>query len=228
MADLIGKIKGKIDQGISTVNVKSKEIIGKQKIKLQISEIEAERRDVILELGKLAHIMIETSGSEVDLANKSGAKSNKADNIKPDKWEQAVLSVLGEISEGKRNSILFEDTEKEFKITAKALSAEVQKSLPKSEQKGQNLQWLGRVLGKFGIASRKYSKRINRERETVYEFDKQKTINALNKVSKSESNSDKKAKGSDYKEQMLSMSKEINQLDSKIAKLEEQLSKVGT
>ncbi len=228
MADLIGKIKGKIDQGISTVNVKSKEIIGKQKIKLQISEIEAERKNVILELGKLAHIMIETSGIEEDLANKSGAKSKKSDNIKPDKWEQAVLSILGEISEGKRNNILFEDTEKDFKITAKSLSAEVQKSLPKSEQKGQNLQWLGRVLGKFGIASRKYSKRINRERETVYEFDKQETLDALSKVNSSRSTPEKKGKVTNYTEQMLSMSKEINQLDTKIAKLEEQLSKLGT
>ncbi len=228
MADLIGKIKGKIDQGISTVNVKSKEIIGKQKIKLQISEIEAERRNVILELGKLAHIMIETTGIAEDLENKGGAESKKSDDIKPDKWEQTVLSVLGEITEGKRNNILFEDTEKEFKITAKALSAEVQKSLPKSEQKGQNLQWLGRVLGKFGIASRKYSKRINRERETVYEFDKQKTLSALNKVISSAPTSDMKGKVTNYTEQILSMSKEINQLDSKIARLEEQLSKVGT
>lgn len=228
MADILGKIKGKIDQGLSTVNVKSKEIIGKQKIKLQIAEIEAERRNVILELGKLAHIMIETSGSTEDIVNKVGVRSKKPDNLKPDKWEQAVLSVLGEVSEGKRNNILFEDTAKEFKITAKALSAEVQKSLPKSEQKGQNLQWLGRVLGKFGIASRKYSKRINRERETVYEFDKQKTLSALNKVNNSASTSDKKGKESNYSAQMLSMSNEINQLDSKIAKLEEQLSKVGT
>ncbi len=228
MADLIGKIKGKIDKGISTVNVKSKEIIGKQKIKLQISEIEAERRNVILELGKLAHIMIETTGIAEDLENKGGAESKKSDDIKPDKWEQTVLSVLGEITEGKRNNILFEDTEKEFKITAKALSAEVQKSLPKSEQKGQNLQWLGRVLGKFGIASRKYSKRINRERETVYEFDKQKTLSALNKVISSAPTSDMKGKVTNYTEQILSMSKEINQLDSKIARLEEQLSKVGT
>lgn len=228
MADFLDKIKGKIDQGISTVNVKSKELIGKQKIRLQISELEAEKKNVLLELGKLAHIMIESSGNEEGITKKRGAKAPKSADIKPDKWEQAVLSVLSEICEGKRDSILFENTDKEFKITAKALSGEVQKSLPKSEQKGQNLQWLGRVLGKFGIASRKYSKRINRERETVYEFDKQKTLEALSKVGSTKSKPDNKGQGADYGEQIVSMSQEINQLDSKIAKLEEQLSKVGT
>ena len=223
MADLLGKIKGKIDQGISTVNVKSKEILEKQKIKLQISELEAEKKNILLELGKLAHIMVESSDGVVKL--KSGSRSSKSAEVKPDKWEQSVLSVLSEICEGNRDNTLFENTAKEFKITAKSLSAEVQKSLPKSEQKGQNLQWLGRVLGKFGIASRKYSKRINRERETVYEFDKKETINALSKVKNGKSGSI--GKKSDYSEQILAKSKEINQLDTKIAKLEEKLSKVG-
>ena len=228
MADLLNKIKGKIDKGLSTVNVKSKEILGKQKIKLQISEVEAEKRNILLELGKLAHIIIESTGSAEDITSKTETKAKKPGYAKPDKWEQCVLSVLGDICEGGRNNILFEDTDTEFKITAKALSAEVQKSLPKSEQKGQNLQWLGRVLGKFGIASRKYSKRINRERETVYEFDKHKTLSALNKVKSSDSKSDNKGKGTNYTEQMLAKSKEINKLDEKVAKLEEQLSKVGT
>lgn len=228
MADFLDKIKGKIDQGISTVNVKSKELIGKQKIRLQISELEAEKKNVLLELGKLAHIMIESTGNGEAITKKSGSKAPKSADIKPDKWEQAVLSVLSEICEGNRDNILFENTDMEFKITAKALSGEVQKSLPKSEQKGQNLQWLGRVLGKFGIASRKYSKRINRERETVYEFDKQKTLEALSKVGSSKPKSGKKEQGTDYRQQIVSMSEEINQLDTKIAKLEEQLSKVGT
>ncbi|MEM7007935.1 MAG: hypothetical protein AAF462_02255 [Thermodesulfobacteriota bacterium] len=226
MSDLIGKIKGKIDKGISTVNVKSKEIIGKQKIRLQISELGAERKNVLLEIGKLAHLMIEASdSSEGILVSKSSSKKSK--QTQPDKWELAVLSVLSEICSGSKDKILFEDTDKEFKITAKALSAEVQKSLPKSEQKGQNLQWLGRVLGKFGIASRKYSKRINGERETVYEFDKKTTLSALNKVGGSSTPS-KDENSLDYTEQIVAKSKEINELDSKIAKLEEQLTNVAS
>ena len=46
MADFLGKLKSKIDKGLSTVNVKSKELIEKQKIKMQLSELEAEINDL--------------------------------------------------------------------------------------------------------------------------------------------------------------------------------------
>jgi len=224
MADLLGKIKGKIDKGISTVNVKSKEIIEKQKIKLQLSELEAEKKNLLLELGKLAYLMIndpeETEGIETEKIN----KSKKSKDIKPDKWEQAVLTILSSICEGKLDKLLFENTDKEFKITAKSLSTEVQKSLPKSEQKGQNLQWLGRVLGKFSITSRKYSKRINRERQTVYEFDKQTTLTALKKVAVSKTKPAMDGQSTNYRELLTSKSNKINTIEIKIKELEEKLS----
>jgi len=227
MTDFLDKLKGKIDKGISTVNVKSKELIEKQKIKMQLSELKAEKNNVLLELGKLTYLMIEASEGADKITIDEAPKSNKSGEIKPDKWEQAVLSVLSSICDGKLDSVLFENTDKEFKITAKVLSAEVQKSIPKSEQKGQNLQWLGRVLGKFGIASRKFSKRINRERETVYEFDKQKTLSALNMVKESKDKTGKKDQITPYKEQMVTKSSEITKLDAKITKLEQQLSQIG-
>jgi len=230
MADLLGKIKGKIDKGISKVNVKSKEIIEKQKIKLQISELEAAKKISLLELGKLSHLMIESSDADGDTITGKATTADKSQEIKPDKWEESVLNVLESICEGMLDSLLFENTDKEFKITAKALSAEVQKSLPKSEQKGQNLQWLGRVLGKFGITSRKYSKRINHNRETVYEINKANTLTALKKVTGGSIHKEKDGKGQNenYKELMMSKSNEINALDAKITKLEEKLSRVGS
>ena len=151
--------------------------------------------------------------------------TQKSKNIKPDKWEQAVLTILSSICKGKLDSLLFENTDKEFKITAKSLSAEVQKSLPKSEQKGQNLQWLGRVLGKFSITSRKYSKRINRERQTVYEFDKQTTLTALKKVADSKTKPAMEGKLKNYRELLTSKSNQINMVENKIKQLEEKLSK---
>jgi len=234
MADFLGKLKGKIDKGISTVNVKSKELIEKQKIKLQLSELRAEKKNVLLDLGKLTYLMIEASDGGKELIIEGVAESKKSGEIKPDQWEQAVLNVLTSICDGKLDSILFENTDKEFKITAKALYAEVQKSIPKSEQKGQNLQWLGRVLGKFSIASRKFSKRINRERETVYEFDKQKTFSALNLVKGSKvktgqsAKTGKKKQNTNYRKQIVAKSNEIMKLDTKITKLEQQLSQIGT
>jgi len=226
MSDLIGKIKGKIDKGISKVNIESKKLIEKQKIKLQISELESRKKILLLELGKLTHLMLESSEQAVDkLSEKPGSAKSSAD-IKPDKWEQSVLTVLKSICEGKLDNILFENTDDEFKITAKSLSAEVEKSLPKSEKKEQNLQWLGRVIAKFGITSRKYSKRINRERETVYEFDKLKTVAALDKVSTNNKTKPlKKDKDVDYKDLMLSKSREINTLETKIKNLESKLLK---
>lgn len=225
MSDIIGKIKGKIDKGISTVNVKSKELITKQKIKLQISELEAEKKTLLLDLGKLTHLMILSSDQKEELIDEKVTRSKKSKETKPDKWEQAVLTVLNSICEGNLEGILFENTNTEFKITAKSLSSEVQKSLPKSEQKGQNLQWLGRVLGKFGIASRKYSKRINRERETVYEFEKQKTLRALNKVGNPENKTNKEKQNINYRDLMESKSNEINSIDIKIEQLNKKLSK---
>lgn len=228
MADLLGKIKGKIDKGISTVNVKSKKIIETQKTKLQISELEAEKKNLFLEVGKLAHLVITSSNSEEIISAQKSNEPKKSKDLKPDKWEQVVLGVLSNICEGKLDNILFENTEEEFKITAKALSAEVQKSLPKSEQKGQNLQWLGRVIGKFGITSRKYSKRINRERETVYEFHKQKTMAALNQVENIDKKKKKTKPSSDYQNQILLKSAEIQKLDTRISQLEDILSKAST
>jgi len=227
MADFLGKLKSKIDKGLSTVNVKSKELIERQKIKMQLSELEAEKNNVLLELGKLTYLMIEASEGANKIAIDEAPNSKKSVELKADKWEQVVLSVLSIICDGKLDSILFENTDKDFKITAKVLSAEVQKSIPKSEQKGQNLQWLGRVLGKFGIASRKFSKRINRERETVYEFDKQKTLSTLNMVKASKVKTDKKDQSTAYREQIVAKSSEITKLDTKITKLEQQLSQIG-
>jgi len=227
MADFLGKLKSKIDKGLSTVNIKSKELIERQKIKMQLSELEAEKNNVLLELGKLTYLMIEASEGANKIAIDEAPNSKKSVELKADKWEQVVLSVLSSICDGKLDSILFENTDKDFKITAKVLSAEVQKSIPKSEQKGQNLQWLGRVLGKFGIASRKFSKRINRERETVYEFDKQKTLSTLNMVKASKVKTDKKDQSTAYREQIVAKSSEITKLDMKITKLEQQLSQIG-
>jgi len=227
MADFLGKLKSKIDKGLSTVNVKSKELIERQKIKMQLSELEAEKNNVLLELGKLTYLMIEASEGANKIAIDEAPNSKKSVELKADKWEQVVLSVLSIICDGKLDSILFENTDKDFKITAKVLSAEVQKSIPKSEQKGQNLQWLGRVLGKFGIASRKFSKRINRERETVYEFDKQKTLSTLNMIEASKVKTDKKDQSTAYREQIVAKSSEITKLGTKITKLEQQLSQIG-
>jgi len=85
MADFLGKIKGKIDKGISTVNVKSKKIIEKQKMKLQMSELQAEKKNLLLELGKLAHLIINASEEAQDITTEKIDNPKKSKEMEPDK-----------------------------------------------------------------------------------------------------------------------------------------------
>ncbi len=231
MAEFLDKLKGKIDKGLSTVNVKSKELIERQKIRLHLSELEAERKLVFQDLGKLTYAHYQASGG-VDL-DLPGSAAEAPQALALDKWDESVLAVLGRISSGELKDILFEDTARQFKITAKTLYEEVEKLIPESEKKGQNLQWLGRVLGKFGLTAKKVSKRIDGERETVYVFDKQKTQTILDAIAEGGQLPGKTRKpGKEPPEPvdagaMLAKCKKLNELDSKIAKLEKQLQKTG-
>ena len=236
MAEFLDKLKGTLDKGISTVNVKSKEIIEKQRIRLQLSEIEAERKIALQDLGRIIHASFEASGGRDPFAVDKLSKLPESGDFILDKWDSSVLDVLKVINDGELRDKLFEDTENEFKITAKQLLSEVQKHLPDSEKKGQNLQWLGRVLGKYGLADGKFSKRINKERETVYVFNKDKTKNAISKVkgtgkTKKTGSKTKDAESggkSDARAEVLKKCKEISALDEKIAALKKKSSEIGS
>jgi hypothetical protein len=228
MAEFLDKLKVRLDKGLETVNVKSKEIIGRQKIRLHLSELEAERKMVFQDLGKLAYRQYQQTG-EVS-AHEGGQADGAVASTALDKWEESVLGVLGRISDGQLNGILFEDTPKQFKVTAKTLYEEVEKLIPDSEKKGQNLQWLGRVLGKFKLAAKKVSKRIDGERETVYVFDKQKTRSVLESVRSGAEKSERPAKdtaATSDTEAMLASCKKLADIDSRIEKLKKQLKKSG-
>lgn len=226
MAEFLDKLKVRLDKGLETVNVKSKEIIGRQKIRLHLSELEAEKKMVLQDLGKLAYRQFQISGDSPGFAQGQPAAPTAA----LDKWEESVLGVLGRISDGQLKGILFEDAPKQFKITAKTLYEEVAKLIPDSEKKGQNLQWLGRVLGKFRLAAKKVSKRIDGERETVYVFDRQKTRSALESVKPGVEKSEKSPKaGSSASDAdaMLTSCRKLSDIDSKIEKLRKQMKKSG-
>ncbi|MEW6144279.1 MAG: hypothetical protein AB1598_04585 [Thermodesulfobacteriota bacterium] len=231
MAEFLDKLKVRIDKGLETVNVKSKEIIEKQKIRLHLSELGAERKMVLQDLGKLAYGQYQLTGGAPDLTGGQAAGGAVSPGL--DKWEESVLDVLGRISAGELKRILFEDTPKQFKVTAKTLYEEVEKLIPASEKKGQNLQWLGRVLGKFRLAAKKVSKRIDGERETVYVFDKEKTRAALESVKKAGESGVRSAKpgkdagGAPGTQSMLAVCGKISEIDSKIEKLKKQMKKIG-
>jgi hypothetical protein len=231
MAEFLDKLKVRIDKSLETVNVKSKEIIERQKIRLHLSELEAERKMVLQDLGKLAYSQYLLSGGAPSLAG--GQAQGGAVSHVLDKWEESVLDVLGRISGGELKRTLFEDTPRQFKVTAKTLYEEVEKLIPPSEKKGQNLQWLGRVLGKFRLAAKKVSKRIEGERETVYVFDKEKTRAALDSVKKAgeiaaqSAKPGKEAGSTPGTQSMLAACGKIADIDSKIEKLKKQMKKIG-
>ena len=231
MAEFLDKLKVRIDKGLTTVNVKSKEIIERQKIRLHLSEIEAERKMVFQELGKLTYGQYQLSGGVPDFTagqvyRYGGfARPRQVGGVRPRRARQYIGGELP--------GILFEDTAKQFKVTAKTLCEEVEKHLPDSEKKGQNLQWLGRVLGKFKLAAKKVSKRIDGERETVYVFDKQKTRSILEGVKTAGGSGVKPEKtgkgtgGTPDMDPILTACAKLADIDSKIEKLKKQMKKIG-
>lgn len=224
MAEFFDKLKGRLDKGLSTVNEKSREIITRQKIRIHLTELRAERDLLLKELGKLTYESWEPSSG---LGFISGAGDGKADDSAlPDKWKESVFVVLRKVSGGELGELLIEDTAKQFKITAKALYDEVEKLIPDDEKKGQNLQWLGRVLGKSGLPVKKISRRIDGERETVYVVDRKKTAALLKSLPEAEGETEPAAVGTlapGNPDALLRKCRKIREIDLRISGLEKDL-----
>lgn len=223
MAEFLDKLKHRLDKGLTTVNEKSREIISRQKIRIHLTELRAERDLLLKELGRLTYESYEPSGS---LGFMSAPDAETEDGALPDKWKESVFIVLRKISGGELGNLLIEDTAKQFKITAKTLYDEVEKLIPDSEKKGQNLQWLGRVLGKSGLPVKKISRRIDGERETVYVFDRKKTAVLLKDLP--EAGSETENTGGDSlspasPDPLLRKCRKIYEIDLRISGLEEEL-----
>lgn len=183
MAEFLDKLKDRLDKGITTVNEKSRELISRQKIRIHLTELRAERELLVKELGRLTYESWEPSGGLGFMAASGDGRGKEIeDDSLPDQWKESVFTVLRRISGGELKNLLLEDTARQFKVTAKTLYDEVDKLIPDSEKKGQNLQWLGRVLGKSGLSVKKASRRIDGERETVYVFDRKKTAAVLEDI----------------------------------------------
>mgnify|MGYP001251432550 FL=1 len=226
MAEFLDKLKDRLDKGLTTVNEKSKELISRQKIRIHITELKAEREILVKELGKLTYESYEPSGGLGFIAAGDGRGKKAEDNTLPDKWRESVFTVLREISDGGMKGLLLEDTAKQFKVTAKALYDEVDKLIPDSEKKGQNLQWLGRVLGKSGLSVKKASRRIDGERETVYVFDKKKTAAVLKDIP--EGGDETENAGGDSinpgnPDALIKKCRKIHEIDIRISGLEKEL-----
>lgn len=222
MAEFLDKLKGRIDKGISTVNTKSKEIIGRQKIRLHLSELSAERKLLLQELGKLAYSCYQPP-DRLDLGAGAASEGNpEGGSAINGVWESAVVAALKRISGGGSKDALLEDTAGRFSLTAGALYIETGKLLPESEKKGRIMR-LGRVIGKLGLASKKESRIADGVRETVYVFDRRAIDSLPEYTAGTAGTPDMPGTASS----MIAKCRKIREIDSGIAKLEKELEKIA-
>jgi len=216
MAEFLDKLKVRIDKGISTVNTKSKEIIGRQKIRLHLSELHAERTLLLQELGQLTYGCYEPPG-RFNLSPGAATEGHTGGGV----WEASVIAALKRISGGGRKDILLEDTAGRFSMTAGALYVETGKLLPESEKKGRTIMRLGKVIGKLGLASKKESRITDGVRETIYVFDRR----AIDSLPEYTAGASEGMPGS--ASSMIAKCRKIREIDSRIAKLENDLEKIA-
>ena len=58
MVDFFDKLKQGVGKGVTTVSVKSKEMIEVSRIKSQVADIQQQKREALEELGSIAHTML--------------------------------------------------------------------------------------------------------------------------------------------------------------------------
>lgn len=212
MADFLDKLKRGLDKGITTVGVKSKEVIETQKVKGQITNLEFKKKMALEELGKTIYIRYRFEKDQ-GIEKPSFMKTQR---LELQEWEFALFEVLNNLSEGKLKIDLYEETDKDFKIAAHILLKKVKEILPKFD-KAQPLQWLGKVLTKFDLPTSKTKKRMKGKVETIYKFNKKRVPFIIEKTTNQQY----------YDEQNINKRcEEIFDLDNQIKEKEEQIENI--
>jgi len=212
MADFLDKLKQGLDKGITTVGVKSKEVIETRKVKGQITNLEFKKKMALEELGKTTYIRYRFEKDQ-GIEKPSFMKTQR---LELQEWEFALFEVLNNLSEGKLKIDLYEETDKDFKITGHILLKKVKEILPKFD-KAQPLQWLGKVLTKFDLPTSKTKKRTKDKVETIYKFNKKRVPFIIEKTTNQQY----------YDEQNINKRcEEIFDLDNQIKEKEEQIENI--
>lgn len=66
MADFFNKVKEGLDKGVSTISVKSQELVETSKIKTEINNLKQKHSQAIGELGNLVYVMMGSTGLDVE------------------------------------------------------------------------------------------------------------------------------------------------------------------
>jgi hypothetical protein len=177
MADFLEMLKQGLDRSITTVGVKSKELIETQKVKGQISNIEHKKRKAFEELGELIYSRYQTQTRYgIKISSQIGLQE-----MELGEGEFALFEVLKNLCEGNIKADFVDETNSDFRISASSILKKVKEILPKID-KLQPSQWLGRVLTRFDLHDDKITKRIKGKLETIYAFNKKRVPSIIEDV----------------------------------------------
>ena len=218
MADFFEKLKQGLDRSITTVGVKSKELIETQKVKGQISSIEHKKRKALEELGEIIYSRYQTQA-------RYGIKTSSQTALQEmelGEWEFALFEVLRNLCEGNLKTDFFDESNTDFRISASSILKKVKEIMPKID-KSQPSQWLGRVLTRFNLHDDKMPKRIKGKLETIYAFNKKRVPSIIEDVTKrqrfNEATIDTKCKEIyDLDEQLTEKEKQLNMIHETASK----------
>jgi NADH pyrophosphatase NudC (nudix superfamily) len=92
MTDLMGKVRRGFAKGVTTVSVKSKEVIETSKVESQIADLEQRKKEALEELGNIAYAMY-LSGAFIEerLRTKCAAISELDGQIR---WRQSEIAEI--------------------------------------------------------------------------------------------------------------------------------------
>jgi len=106
MADFFDRMKQGVGKGVTTVSVKSKEMLEASKLKSQIADIQKQKKEALEELGNIVHTMILKSGlDEERLRAKSAAIAALDDQIKQKEQELEEIHAEAQEALGKPKAI---------------------------------------------------------------------------------------------------------------------------
>jgi hypothetical protein len=212
MADFLEKLKQGLDRSITTVGVKSKELIETQKVKGQISSIEQKKRKAFEKLGEMIY-------SRYQAHTRYGIKTSSQialQEMELGEWEFALFEVLKNLCEGNIKTDFFDETNTDFRISASSILKKVKEILPTID-KPQPSQWLGKVLTRFNLHDDKITKRIKGKLETIYAFNKKRVPSIIEDVTNRQR----------FNEETIDTKcKEIYDLDEQLTEKERQLNTI--
>lgn len=106
MADFFDKVKQGVGKGVTTVSVKSKEMLESSKLKSQIAEIQKQKREALEELGNIVYTMhLKDAFDEERLRTKSAAIASLDEQIKQKENELAETHAKAQEALGKPKAI---------------------------------------------------------------------------------------------------------------------------